>query len=1012
MLTAFVATLVVVAPGVHAWWSSRKLLRHVDDPVLPDLLLRSSRGVTWTLGIVLGMGLVATGSWFLPLFAGALVSVAVGGFSSRRRLFEESWSLSSYLSHVARFYVGFFGGVIALAFLPQILRAAGPYAALAGALTGLALVAYVHAASRLLPWLLRARPLSRPGLEPLFERVLGAARTRRPRVFEVDAPGGSFVNAFALPSVDRPGVLLTRGLLDALEVDENAAIFAHEVAHLEHYRPRRLWAARLALLGLVALAVFLWGGPYGPALHGLEWVWTLVFALAGAGRAGQAARHETESDLRAVELGGDPEALVRGLVKLHALRRMPRRYSEWVEKRATHPSLARRIRAIRVAAAMERPLELDPVFVRASDGSGRGVVLDGERLHALAGVPEGAVDPLAEAAERRSLRYGELRELRIDAGSAERALVFREASGAATRMPIAPSDTLRVQEALDAVDDRVGYLAHVQGPPKARLVSLLMILLALSASSYALLPIAALALCLPAPATLAALGASGVMSAILQVLRPHASLLPVTTLHVALVALAAVACLAQAIRRYRAADAPARLPAALGVLVPLGTAATAVFALVPLVTSALPAMHLHLWSRSHPAAAVGLAAAAAALFSLRSRTARAGSAAVFASSLAAVAVGSLPARERLTDDVFRAPGAPLPVAEASLDARRTLEVPDAVFTLSLSPRDHRVAAGSYEDLDEPGSERDFHVETASGELVRVRARDLAWWDDERVLVVAEREDGEVLELLRPDTATADDEVALPALVGVELAADPASGRWEVTGRSPEENDFVVVRGHMRRGGYESFRFAVDEDTGTSPDVVSSEGIGLEVQYLWSENVSPFLAWTWSLGDVYRYLGRRLGVRRPGGSPEWVGATALEVDCGSGAALAPRFFCLADDGERTGLWVLDAETGEWTALGSLEGGRYVASRTRERLVLLGAAEGPVLVDPSAGEAVGVRLPRPERREVRPGLVGLLYRSTPERATVTAAAWSGEVLAVAFPWDRGAGASQVTLYELRH
>jgi Zn-dependent protease with chaperone function len=76
-------------------------------------------------------------------------------------------------------------------------------------------------------------------------------------------------------------------------------------------------------------------------------------------RAAKSQQHETESDLRAAALCGDPEALVRGLVKLHLHARIPRRYDVDIERAASHPSLVRRIQAIR-AGALQRSSSLGP----------------------------------------------------------------------------------------------------------------------------------------------------------------------------------------------------------------------------------------------------------------------------------------------------------------------------------------------------------------------------------------------------------------------------------------------------------------------------------------------------------------------------------------------------------------------------------------------------------------------------------------------------------------------------
>jgi Zn-dependent protease with chaperone function len=55
-------------------------------------------------------------------------------------------------------------------------------------------------------------------------------------------------NAVALCSLYEPAVAMSDTLLDSLDADEATAIFAHEIAHHEHFdatrlRKRRSWAA-------------------------------------------------------------------------------------------------------------------------------------------------------------------------------------------------------------------------------------------------------------------------------------------------------------------------------------------------------------------------------------------------------------------------------------------------------------------------------------------------------------------------------------------------------------------------------------------------------------------------------------------------------------------------------------------------------------------------------------------------------------------------------------------------
>ena len=79
----------------------------------------------------------------------------------------------------------------------------------------------------------------------------------------------------------------------------------------------------------------------------------VALALVLRGRHRQ--RNETASDVRAVQLTGDPDALARALTSLHAIARVPRRWDQQREQQATHPSLARRIRDIHAAVGTVTP---------------------------------------------------------------------------------------------------------------------------------------------------------------------------------------------------------------------------------------------------------------------------------------------------------------------------------------------------------------------------------------------------------------------------------------------------------------------------------------------------------------------------------------------------------------------------------------------------------------------------------------------------------------------------------
>ena len=174
-----------------------------------------------------------------------------------------------------------------------------------------------------------------------------------PRFERVDLQGGAVANALALPSLGTSGVLFSEPLLDRLEPDETVAICAHELAHLEYSQFFASPAVQVVDLCLIAFGTAVMPLAYLAGLSSYLFpmlLWSLTLLGASLWRARDRQRNETASDLRAVELGGDAEALVRGLTRLYTMARVPRRLDAQHEQRATHPSLARRIRDIRAAA--------------------------------------------------------------------------------------------------------------------------------------------------------------------------------------------------------------------------------------------------------------------------------------------------------------------------------------------------------------------------------------------------------------------------------------------------------------------------------------------------------------------------------------------------------------------------------------------------------------------------------------------------------------------------------------
>jgi Zn-dependent protease with chaperone function len=566
-------------PAIVSWWRGRALLNKGEDPALPELLDSRRRTTMGALAIALALMIVLTGAqsaWGIPLLAVLLIAV---GYPVRRRILGETWGFWPYLYHTARSIVGGFGFWIALAYAPTMVEAlldtfgtgrwwlAIPVAA--------ALLAWEHWYPAIWLWAHDARRLTHPNLVARFDEIVRRAATVVPDVYSVGPKGSRFVNAVALPSVRRARVAMGDALLELLDEDETAAIFAHEMAHFDHLNPRWLRRTQLVTRSLIVAGV---AAPVAAALFApnasswVGWVWPIAMLIVLLQRAARSQQHETESDLRAAALCGDPEALVRALAKLHLHARVPRRWAVDVERVASHPSLVRRIQAIRGggAAAVE---QLGNATVLRSPRDGSWVVFDDTRAHWLDGV---ALDTVAElaplrdaASNYRAVNYADLAELRVTAAGNDRAIVARTRGGDSWTVPIAVDDVARVQRTLDIVDVRLGRAtAATQTPLTSRFLGATALLVAmLAGQTLVMLVPAALAFWKPGPAALAALGAMSLVRAAFGAIERNYGYTP-EIFTVATVALAVIGIVAfvAVFRQRRAGGQPLHWRVTVGVL--------------------------------------------------------------------------------------------------------------------------------------------------------------------------------------------------------------------------------------------------------------------------------------------------------------------------------------------------------------------------------------------------------------------------------------------------------------
>src|SRR3989440_308052 len=239
----------IVVPGVFAWWSGRRLVRRPDDPALAERLLartQHTQRVTVLSCVCMAFG---AGPYYWLAGLALIVGLWIGDYPSRRVLLDERWGPATYLLWQLRFSIAWLGFWFALLLAPTAIQAADIWRWPAAIALALLLGLWAARSTQMFLWLVRARPrLWRVDWQPILDR----SRATRPRLFEMPVPGGRFVNAFAFPSTRVPSVVFTVPALELLSAREQAAVFAHEGGHLEHYTSGRCRLVSAVVYGRAA----------------------------------------------------------------------------------------------------------------------------------------------------------------------------------------------------------------------------------------------------------------------------------------------------------------------------------------------------------------------------------------------------------------------------------------------------------------------------------------------------------------------------------------------------------------------------------------------------------------------------------------------------------------------------------------------------------------------------------------------------------------------------------------
>ena len=903
--------LLCLLPAAVRWWSARTLRPLRDDPLLPERLLahgRRNQAVLWTVVVcTILFGSVQDLFWSLPLIA---LTRLAAGYPVRRALFDEGWSFVSYLTTMVRLILAGVGFWVVLAATPVLAQAAGSLDWLVAIPLATLLFVWNDRSADVLRWLVRAEPLREVALRARFEAIAAASQAAPPRFELVDLRGGAIANAWALGSLRGSSVVYTDTLLRLLDEDEAVAITAHEVAHLEYYDARRLrwlWRITTALIAAALCASML--RRIVPDVSRLMlaafWFMGLVMTLAWIARDRQ--KNETASDLRAVELCGNPDALIQALTKLHAFARLPRRWDTQMEATASHPSLARRIRAIRQAAGTPHvsPIAV-PETVQGADGR-TAITFDVDRLTWRES--EGVAHVLS---------YAHLTELRVHARAVGRGtrLVAVERGGRRWEVALDDAEVARAQTILDRVD------THLSEPvTQSHAMPLLYVatsaLVAISAMWAGQIVVAIVALVgsvRPGPVSFAAIGGAALAGVALlgrnalatESLNSPWQALFLLTLGAALIAGAWKKRDAEVTRASR------WTLSALGLITGLS--------LLPIGMRAGSAVGLYQASVAFPAATV-LPFALAAAMACHSRQAwRYAAVPLSVVGLLIAFAGSGTFLHAFGRDPFVISGQRLTIEPLAGSPIADFTIPMPASDLRLSPGGGRIALLTPQAR--VGLVATFAVGTPGSSLAQVEANDLLFLDDERVLTLAADGADTLVREVRLQPRTTVWEHRIENLNGGRLAHRRESNQWVVTGSGPA-GELVSAQGRIGGSDVERREWTTSEKYEWA-DAWALDGDSV---LLARKQFDLDVAGGGVLGSTLTILLSNIPTRLtrigPAG-PIDVATTQFDTTCSDRVFDAKRLVCMAFDGARTHVFVLGPRDAAPQPVGSI-GGHFASYR---------------------------------------------------------------------------------------
>src|SRR6185503_3840011 len=159
----WLALVLAVLPAALRLLRTRSLLRHIDDPALPERLAR--RNLTgFAFGMAASLEIIVWPRHVLGTIPLLIVLFALAGWPLRRALFSESWAFPSYLWFYVRLVFGIYGFWIVLVWSAFLVDLSGTRAWAVGACLGVVLLLWNARYGRVLRVILRTKPITTPSL--------------------------------------------------------------------------------------------------------------------------------------------------------------------------------------------------------------------------------------------------------------------------------------------------------------------------------------------------------------------------------------------------------------------------------------------------------------------------------------------------------------------------------------------------------------------------------------------------------------------------------------------------------------------------------------------------------------------------------------------------------------------------------------------------------------------------------------------------------------------------------